>query len=231
MAEFLLAIALFLVAHVIPPAPPVRSRLVAWLGRRVYIACYSLVSIALIVWIVAAARRAPYLPVWDTASWQVLVPLLAMPLATWLIVAGVAEPNPLSISLRAAGPDAEPGPAAAVTRHPVLWGFFLWAASHIPPNGDVVSLVLFGGMAPLALSGMAVVDRRARRRLGAQRWGELAAATSLVPFAALLAGRTRIGVSWPVLSSTAAALAAYAWLLLQGHELLIGVDPLAWIGR
>jgi uncharacterized membrane protein len=231
MAEFLLAIALFLVAHVIPPAPPVRSRLVAWLGRRVYIACYSLVSIALIVWIVAAARRAPYVPVWDTASWQVLVPLLAMPLATWLIVAGVAEPNPLSISLRAAGPDAEPGPAAAVTRHPVLWGFLLWAASHIPPNGDVVSLVLFGGMAVLALGGMPIVDRRARRRLGEQRWSELAAATSLVPFAALLAGRTRMRFSWPLLLSTAAALAAYAWLLLQGHELLIGVDPLAWLGR
>ncbi|MCB1486308.1 MAG: NnrU family protein, partial [Bauldia sp.] len=52
MAEFLLAILLFLVAHVVPPAPPVRRRLVALLGRRGYLLAFSVLSLALLVWIV-----------------------------------------------------------------------------------------------------------------------------------------------------------------------------------
>ena len=59
MAEFLGAIAVFLLAHVGPPSRPVRSRLIAWLGRRTYLGCYSLVSLTLMVWIVSAARCGP----------------------------------------------------------------------------------------------------------------------------------------------------------------------------
>ena len=227
MAEFLAAIALFLLAHVVPPAPPVRTRLIAWFGRRLYLVAYSLLSLALTAWIVVAALRAPYWPLWDFSPWQVFVPVLAMPFATWLLLMGLIEPNPLSISLRMAAPDTEPGLAASVTRHPVLWSFLLWAVSHIPPNGNVVALILFGGMALLALSGLAVLDRRAQSRLGKERWQKIAAATSLVPFAALLAGRAHMQVSWRLPISLALALAIYGWFLLRGHAWLIGPDPLA----
>lgn len=229
MTEFLIAIALFVVAHVVPPLPAVRARLIARIGRRAYLLAYSLVSIALIVWIIAAAKRAPYVALWDPAPWQALVPILVMPFATWLLFAGLVEPNPLSISLLAPKPDAEVGPAAAVTRHPVLWAFLLWAASHVVPNGNVVSLILFGGTALLALAGLMVLDRRARQRLGDARWHDLAAPTSMIPFAALLAGRARLRVSMRLVLSLAVAVAAYAWFLLVGHALLIGPDPLAWI--
>jgi uncharacterized membrane protein len=157
-----------------------------------------------------------------------------MPLATWLLLAGLAEPNPLSISLLSArleaAPKVELGPAAAVTRHPVLWAFLLWALSHIPPNGDLISLILLGGAALLAGGGLAVMDRRMRRRLGEEHWQTLAGATSLVPFAALLAGRARIRLSVRLLLTVAAGVGVYAWMLLDGHERLIGVAPLAWIG-
>jgi uncharacterized membrane protein len=227
MAEFAAAIVLFLLAHVIPPSPPVRTRLIAWMGRRLYLVAYSLLSLALAAWVIVAALRAPYWPLWGFAPWQALVPVLVMPLAAWLLVIGLFAPNPLSVSLRAVGPDAEPGLGTAVTRHPLLWGFLLWAVSHIPPNGHVVALILFGGMAALAAGGMALLDRRARSRLGPARWQELAAATSLVPFGALVTGRVRIRPSWRLLASLALALAAYAWFLLQGHAWLIGPDPLA----
>ena len=228
MTEFLVAIAVFVVAHVVPPAAPVRMRLIAWFGRRVYLVGYSLVSLALIVWIIRAALHAPYLPLWNPSPWQTLVPILVMPIAAWLLFAGVIEQNPLSISLRPADSETELGPAAAVTRHPVLWAFLLWAGSHIPPNGDIVSLILFGGMALLTIAGFAVVDSRARRRLGDKRWQMLAAGTSLLPFAAILAGRMRVRLSARLLLSVAVAIAAYLWFLFQGHELLIGPDPLAW---
>jgi uncharacterized membrane protein len=230
MTEFLAAIALFLVAHVVPPVPSVRRQLIAWFGERAYVLGYCVVSLAGVAWMIAAARRAPYLPLWDPAPWQALAPVSVMPLATWLLFAGLAEPNPLSVSLRRAGPKTELGPAAAVTRHPVLWAFLLWALSHIAPNGDVVSLILFGGMAVFALGGLVAVDRRARRRLGEARWLTLAAATSIVPFAAMLAGRACARVSLGLVLSVVAALGADLWFLLQGHELLIGPDPLALYG-
>jgi uncharacterized membrane protein len=230
VTEFLAAIALFVVAHVVPPAPPVRKRLIAWFGRRAYMAGYSVVSLGLIVWIIAAAHRAPYVPLWSPAPWQTLVPIVVMPFAAWLLVAGLAEANPLSVSLRFAGPGTAPGPAAAVTRHPVLWAFLLWAGSHLVPNGDVVSLILFGGMALLAIAGLFVVDSRARRRLGDERWAALAAKTSVVPFAALLTARACLRLSLRLVLSVLAALALYLWFLLQGHAWLIGVDPLALLG-
>ena len=228
MAEFLIAIMLFLIAHLVPPAPPVRTRLIAWLGRRVYLVGYSLVSLALIAWIISAALRAPYLPLWTPAPWQTLVPILLMPVATWLLLAGLIEPNSLSISLRPADSKTELGPAAAVTRHPVLWAFLLWAGSHIPPNGDVASVILFGGMTMLAIAGFAVLDSRARGRLGEKRWQSLTTPTSILPFAAILDGRVRIRFSARLLFSVAVAIAAYLWFLLQGHKFFIGVDPLTW---
>lgn len=227
MAEFLAAIALFLVAHVVPPAPPVRTRLISWLGRRTYLAAYSLLSLALIAWVIAAALRAPYWPLWEFAPWQAVVPVLVMPLALWLLLVGLAEPNPLSITLRTADPDGALGLAASVTRHPVLWAFLLWALGHVPPNGDVVSVILFGGMALLAAGGFAAMDRRARARLGPDRWRQLAARTSIVPFAAMLAGRARVRLPGHLPFSTAATLGIYAWFLVQGHAWLIGPDPLA----
>ncbi len=226
MTEFLVAVALFLVAHVVPPAPPVRTRLIAWFGRRAYLFGYSLISLALIAWIIAAARRAPYVLLWNSAPWQTLVPIVIMPLAAWLLVAGLADANPLSISLRLADPQTQLGPAAVVTRHPVLWSFLLWAGSHVVPNGDVISLILFGSMVLLAIAGFVIIDRRSRQRLGKECWQTLAAGTSIVPFAAIFAGRAHVTLSMRLLLFLAIAVAIYLWFLLDGHQRFIGLDPL-----
>ena len=99
MIEFFTAISVFLLAHMVPPTPVVRQFLIRHLGRRAYIIAYSLLSLALIVWVVAAAGRASYVPLWQPDKWQVFVPLIAMPFAIWFVIGGLAEPNPLSISL------------------------------------------------------------------------------------------------------------------------------------
>jgi len=44
-------------------------------------------------------------------------------------------------------------------RHPMLWGTVIWAAAHLLVNGDVASLVLFGGVGVWALVEMAVINR------------------------------------------------------------------------
>lgn len=229
MTHFLIAILAFLLAHVIPPAPPVRTRLIALLGRGVYLTLYSFISILLLVWIVVAARQAPFIFLWYPAPWQALVPLIAMPFAFWFAVAGLLSENRLSVTFRRSGENRAQGSITAITRHPVLVGFLIWSLAHIPPNGDVVSLILFGGMGLLSLLGMAVLDRRARRRLGETEWADVRAHTSILPFVAILQGRAHLHADGSFWLWTGLGLAGYVWFVLQGHRLLIGVDPLAWL--
>ncbi len=45
------------------------------------------------------------------------------------------------------------------TRHPMLWGTVVWASAHLLVNGDLPSLVLFGGLLAWALAEMVVINR------------------------------------------------------------------------
>jgi uncharacterized membrane protein len=44
-------------------------------------------------------------------------------------------------------------------RHPMLTGVIVWSLSHLLVNGDVASVVLFGGMALWALLEMVLINR------------------------------------------------------------------------
>lgn len=47
----------------------------------------------------------------------------------------------------------------AYTRHPMLWGFALWAGAHLLVNGDTPSFVLFGGLLAWSFVEMVVINR------------------------------------------------------------------------
>jgi uncharacterized membrane protein len=224
MTEFSLALSVFLAAHLIPASPGLRSRLIATMGRTTYLSAYSVLSLGLLAWLILAAQRAETVLLWHPAPWQWHMPFLAMPVAAFLLIAGLAWPNPLSISLRSG---EEPGRIVAVTRHPVLWGFLIWAASHVPPNGSLVAVLLFGGMAAFSILGFFLLDLKARRRMGADRWRARSAGTSSVPFSALLQGRASWRSLRPLMLPASVAVFVYAWFILRGHALLIGPDPLA----
>ncbi|MCR6670579.1 NnrU family protein [Devosia ginsengisoli] len=222
MTQFLLALALFLALHMVPAIPALRAKLVATMGRRAYLVVYSLVSLLTLAWLFHAALQLDFVPLWDPAPWQAWFPLVLTPIALVLLLAGLTSPNPASITLRK--PDLKPGAITTVTRHPVLWGFALWAGSHLVPNGDLRSLLLFGALLAFALLGMVITDRRSRR-LGAQ-WAEIARTTSILPLAAVLAGRTKLRFDGTLGMAIFIAAALTAWLLLGGHEVLFGADPL-----
>ncbi len=160
--EFAAAYALFLAAHLVPARPAVRFRLIAMLGRGPYLIGYSALSIGLLLWVIRAAGRAPYVPLWRWAPWQSWVPNLAMPLACLLVVAGLRTPNPYSLGRAGTFDAGRPG-VLALTRHPLLWALALWAAAHALANGDLAHVLLFSGFALFALAGMVLFDRRTRR--------------------------------------------------------------------
>src|SRR5690606_38031416 len=99
------------------------------------------------------------------------------------------------------------------------------AVSHIPPNGDLRSVLLFGSLAALAAAGFGLGDRRARRKLGS-RWDELAATTSVIPFLAIAQGRARLKIDAQIVVSALVSAGLTYWLLGGGHAVLFGVDPM-----
>lgn len=229
MARFLVVLAVFLIAHVIPALPATRRRLQARLGEGGFIAAYSALSLVLFAWLIREALLAPYVPLWFAGDWGFWAALVLVPVALLLLGAGALAPNPLSIAFVTRPWDPRSPGAVAITRHPILWGLGLWGLAHLPANGHLVGLALFGSLGVFALVGLLVVEGRRRAALGHDRWGELAAGTSLAPFGALLAGRAR----WPrdarTLLGAAAGVAAAILLLAGGHLWLFQRDPLAFL--
>lgn len=223
MSELFLSLAVFLLLHSVPAMPTFRSSLVGLIGLRTYYTSYSVVSLAVMVWVLEAALRSDYVELWQPAGWQALITIVTSPVALFLVLAGLISPNPFSVSLRVAH---TPGAIVAITRHPVIWGFILWALGHVAINGDLRSLVLFGGLGLFSIAGLFVLDRRSKRRQGLD-WQLVETHTSIIPFSALFAGRARPRVDAPMLAAFVIVCATTAWLLSGGHALMFGADPLA----
>jgi len=223
--QFSLAIGSFMIAHMVPAYPPVRRRLIVAVGRTPYLVAYALLSVVLLGWVVYEAQAAPSLLLWEPAGWQWKIPATLMPLALWMIVGGLLEANPLSISVRTAADNQRPA-IASITRHPVLIGFLIWALAHIPPNGDLVAVMLFGSMVLLAAAGCVLIDRRKRRELGEAEWAALARNTSIIPGLTFVSRSARLSWSWQMSLAAAIAAAIYVWMVYWGHAALFGVSPL-----
>jgi len=224
--ELILAFALFFLSHIIPVRPTIREWLIRHIGKTIYLAAYSVLSIILFVWLIVAVGRAPYLPLWQFAPWQKWIPNLAMPFVCLLLAFSIAAPNPLSIASRndeSFDPD-RPG-IAGVTRHPVLWAGALWAIAHAVPNGDLAHVLLFGSFGAFSLVGMLAIDARKQRALGAANWHRLSHRTSQVPLAALVGESWRPSLRKINLFRLVAAVGLYAGLLAL-HQPVIGVSPL-----
>lgn len=215
--EFAFAFAAFFLTHSIPIRPPLRPWAVARLGHAGFGIAYSALSLAVLAWLIAAAGRAPYVPLWDWAPWQNHVVLAVMLPICVILSLAIARPNPFSFG--GAQNDrfdpASPG-IVRLTRHPLLLALGIWSAAHILPNGDLAHVILFGTFAGFAMLGGRLVDRRRQREMG-QRWHDLRAALSECPASLSLTADTLLRL--------AAGLMLYAGLIWL-HPLVIGVDPL-----
>lgn len=90
-------------------------------------------------------------------------------------------------------------------KHPMLAGIKLWAFAHLLANGDLASLILFG-----SFLAWAVVDRISVKRR-----------VALGPLGAKTGGLTGD------LIAIGGGTAVYLFLLLGGHQWLIGVSPIS----
>jgi uncharacterized membrane protein len=175
----------FLLSH------PLRASVVARLGEKGFALLYTVIALATLFamwWTYGAAAFVAPAPLWDAGQAGWIAATLLMWLGAILFVGSLrrnpAFPRPgrLVQSIeRARG-------VFAITRHPMNWGFAIWALVHIIANPTLASLIVSAAILILAIGGSVGQDIKKERALG-EVWREWQARTSFVPF-----GR---GLAWP----------------------------------
>ncbi len=211
----------FVGLHLFLTIPRVRDRVMARVGSTLLQVLYSVpigLSMGGMIW---SWSEAPYVQLWAPAPWTRWVPLLVMPVAFVLLLAGYTTKSPTQTGQESA---LSTGPVGiqTITRHPANWGIALWAAAHMFPNGDTAAALFFGGFLSLCIVGSLHIDQR-RRAAHGPHWEAFAARTSFVPFVAIMQGRARLdmkGIGWRLPVGLALYLA-----VLFGHVHLMGASP------
>jgi len=223
LATLLIATWTFVLAHFLLSSLPVRKALIARIGTGGHRGLYAITAIVTLTWMLMSFGDArlnnAYL--WDAPAFATMIPVAVMPITAILFVCAVTSRNPTAVGGERLLDDPSPvGGITTITRHPMMVAFALWAAAHIPANGDAASLILFGGILILSIGGMVHIDYR-RASYGGE-WGPMALTTSIIPFAAALQGRTKIDWAGIGLWRPAVGIILYVGLI-YAHPWIAGV--------
>jgi uncharacterized membrane protein len=224
MFSLLAASVFFLLIHFGVSGTPLRDTLVARTGAVAYRGAFALASLIGIFWMGSAYARAPTIELWGQLLGLKPAAFVLVFIAFIFVGVGLGTPSPTRVGMESRltrGADTVRG-IVRITRHPFLWGVALWALVHLVVNGDLASLVFFGSLLVLSLGGTVSIDAKRRRNFG-EHWRRFAQITSNVPFAAIAAGRNRIGPALREIGivKPLIAIAAYA-LVVYVHGRLFG---------
>lgn len=199
-----------------------RAPMVRALGAGGFQGVYTLVSFATLAWVYFAFTAAPGADLGGSgeAGWIIATVLTwpAMVLLAGSLIGNPALPTPLA----EAQARAEPKGVFLVTRHPMMWGIALWAASHLVLLWSTRTMITALAMGTLALVGSWFQDGKKRAQMG-EAWGQWSAKTSYWPqFQRLFS----VGAV-PLIAGTALWLAG-SWMHLWRAGIPAGVWK--WIG-
>lgn len=176
MLELVAANAAFVGTHFLM-SHPLRPALVKALGDMGFQITYSIVSFATLAWVYFAFTAAPPADLGGSGEigW-IIATLLTLP--AMVLFAGSMQGNP-ALGLPGAEDQAraEPKGVFSITRHPMMWGFGLWALSHMVLFWSTRTMITAFAMGFLALVGAHMQDRKKRVLMG-EAWGEWESKTS-----------------------------------------------------
>jgi len=164
----------FLLSH------PLREPLVRSVGVGPFQGIYSLVALLTFGGTIYAYRsigREPPLWVAGDALW--LVATLLMWFGSILFVGSFAR-NPALPGARLER-GQKPSGVFGITRHPMMWGFAIWAIVHLLVVATPKAMILDGAILLLALAGSVGQDRKKAKLMG-ERFHEWTAQTTFIPF-------------------------------------------------
>lgn len=178
MVLLILGLILFAGAHLFKRLLPERRIAMGDMGKGVV----ALVSLAGIVLMVIGYRAAPFIAVWTPPAFLTHLNNLLMLIAVYLLGAGKIR-----------------GVVRTRLRHPMLGAVKLWALAHFLVNGDLASIVLFGGLLGWAVANLILINKAEPVWLGPQigpvRNDLIYGALSVLIFAAIAYVHIWLGVS------------------------------------
>ena len=141
-----LGLAVFLATHVFVSFREARADLIARLGLPAYRALFALVSIgglALIIWGYGQYRTHDLIQIWSPPA---IMRHITIGLMLFAVIFTVAAFVPSHIKTR--------------LKHPMLAGIKTWALAHLLSNGDLGSILLFGGFLAWGVYARIAAKRR-----------------------------------------------------------------------
>ncbi len=199
MILLILGLVLFLGTHAFTMARARRAAAIERFGANGFKMAYtvlSLIGFGLIIYGFGQYRASGWINVWFPPVWTKHLALLLM-LPVFVLLAVSAAPG-----------KGRPSKIRAVTKHPMLLAVKIWATAHLLANGDLGSMLLFGGFLAWAVMARISCKRRpeeTQRAALATTWG-----WGRADWIALVAG-----------------LAFYVAFALWLHPLLIGVSVIS----
>jgi uncharacterized membrane protein len=132
LAILLAGLVLFVAPHVFTTRRDARAAVITLIGEWPYKGLYSLVAIVGVIlmgWGFARYRATGWVDVWYPPPWtRHIAVALTWPAIVFIVAAYI------------------PGNIKRGLKHPMLVGVKLWAFAHLISNGDLGSIVLFGGI-------------------------------------------------------------------------------------
>jgi uncharacterized membrane protein len=187
---------LFVGSHLVL-SHPLRHGLASRLGERGFQIVYSIVAIATFIMLVQAWRgMPPEPPLWAVGDMLWILASIIVLFASVLFMGSLIGNPALAAPGAAAAAQGAPRGVFAITRHPMMWGFALWAVAHVMVVPTPAQIILSGTIVFLALFGSAGQDSKKARLMG-DAWRHWAARTSFIPFARQISGATPWGDTIP----------------------------------
>jgi uncharacterized membrane protein len=144
-----------------------------------------LVAVALVISLllmIFGYRGAEFIHVWSPPGWTVHLNNLLMLIAVFVF-----------------GMSATTGRLRGRMRHPQLTAVKIWAVAHLLVNGDLASIILFGGLLAWAVGSVILINRAGpwvRPAPGEAKKDVLLVVITLVAFGVMTAVHVWLGV-WP----------------------------------
>lgn len=134
----ILGVALWWAAHLFKRLMPARRAAMGDAGKGA-VAGALVVSILLMIF---GYRMTDFIHVWAPPSFMIHINNLLVLIAIWMM-----------------SPAGTKGRLLNKVRHPMLGGFKLWAFAHLLVNGDLASIILFGGLLAWAVVEVIIINK------------------------------------------------------------------------
>jgi uncharacterized membrane protein len=188
-----LACAFFLCIHLMISGTSLKEQIIAKIGGVAYYILFSLFSIGGLAWMIVAFGIAMGDPMnvtlWQSETFLRVIGLFGNFIAFLLVVVGIVTPSPTKLTALFKLPDKTVYGINRISRHPILSGIGVWAATHMICNGNLASWIFFGSMLALCALGANNIDRK-RMALMGEAYASIKRRTSIIPFVAIIEGRT-----------------------------------------